>query len=155
MTITNRKSTMKFACLLAGLMALPVAAASEVDNLTSMLSDFLAAAHKPDAHQTFWADDLVYTSSNGTRFGKAEILDGFSEDGSADEPPAVVYSAEEIDVRVFGNAAVAAFKLVGTPSDGSDILEYFNTGTFLKREGNWQVVAWQATSIPKAAPADE
>ncbi len=28
-------------------------------------------------------------------------------------------------------------------------MNYFNTGTFLKREGKWQAVAWQATIIPK------
>jgi hypothetical protein len=26
--------------------------------------------------------------------------------------------------------------------------QYFNTGTFVKREGRWQAVAWQATKIP-------
>jgi len=28
------------------------------------------------------------------------------------------------------------------------VLTYFNTGTFLRRNGAWQVVAWQATAIP-------
>jgi hypothetical protein len=37
---------------------------------------------------------------------------------------------------------------VGTPDDGSEAKNYFNTGTFLKRGGNWQAVAWQATVIP-------
>ncbi len=46
---------------------------------------------------------------------------------------------------------IMAFKLVGTPTDkaaDTDVLYYFNTGTFLKRDGIWQVVAWQATKIP-------
>jgi hypothetical protein len=25
---------------------------------------------------------------------------------------------------------------------------YWNTGTFVKRDGEWRVVAWQATKIP-------
>jgi hypothetical protein len=27
-------------------------------------------------------------------------------------------------------------------------LQYFNTGTFLKRDGEWRALAWQATVIP-------
>lgn len=155
MTITISGSGIRAVCLLAGLMMLPPALASEADSLTSMLNDFLAASHKATAHESFWADDLVYTSSNGTRFGKAEILSGFSAADSAESPPAVVYSARDLDVRIYGSAAVVAFRLVGTPADGTDALEYFNTGTFLKREGGWQVVAWQATSIPRLPPAAE
>ena len=143
------KSMVRIACVLAVLSSPPVAAASDVDDLTVLLSEFLGAAHKEAAHEAFWADDLVYTSSDGTRFGKAEILAGFAEADGPDGPPAVVYSAEDIDVRVYGAAAVVAFKLVGRPSDSADILEYFNTGTFLKREDRWQAVAWQATSIPE------
>ena len=44
--------------------------------------------------------------------------------------------------------AVVAFKLVGTPRNGSEPLYYYNTGTFLKRDDVWKVVAWQATRIP-------
>ena len=60
----------------------------------------------------------------------------------------MVYSGEEVDVRLYDDTAVVVFKLVGTPSDGSEVLYYYNTGTFVKRDGAWQVVAWQATKIP-------
>ena len=149
------KSFVKIACLLTGLVSWSASAASDVDDLTTMLNEFLGAAHEETAHRRFWADDLVYTSSNGTRFGKAEILQGLAEADPADETAVVIYSAEDIDVRVYGTVAVVAFRLVGTPSDSPDILEYYNTGTFLKRDGSWRVVAWQATSISDAAdPAD-
>lgn len=151
MKFKKRHAIANVACILLGVSTLSVAAASDVDDLTALLHEFLHAAHIQTAHERFWAEDLVYTSSNGTRFGKAEILAGFAESEPSDELPAVAYSAAEIDVRVFGDAAIVAFRLVGTPSDGTDILEYFNTGTFMKREGTWQVVAWQATSIPRAA----
>jgi len=108
-----------------------------------------------DAVEVFWADDLVYSSSAGLRFGKADILEGYeSTDDDANTEsvlPAVVYSGEEVDVRLYGDTAVVAFKLVGTPTNeaaGTDVLYYYNTGTFLKRDGVWKVVAWQATKIP-------
>lgn len=124
-------------------------------HIEAQLQDFLARADKRDAHTSFWADDLVYTSSSGERFDKAFILSGFdtetSENDEADATaPAMRYSGEDVDIRLYGDTAIVAFKLVGTPSDGALRLEYFNTGTLLKRNGVWQVVAWQATKIPAA-----
>jgi hypothetical protein len=128
----------------------PAQAQDDAAELTAMLQDFLANAEKREAHERFWADDLVYSSSSGLRFGKADIMQGFdgADDEASSEPPATVYSGEEIDVRLYDDAAVVAFKLVGKPSNGSETLYYFNTGTFLKRDGVWKVVAWQATKIP-------
>jgi hypothetical protein len=125
-------------------------AQDDAAELTSMLKDFLANADKRAAHERFWADDLVYSSSSGLRFGKADIMQGFdtADDDASSEPPAVAYSGEEIDVRLYDDMAVVVFKLVGSPSNGSEPLYYFNTGTFLKRDGVWKVVAWQATKIP-------
>ena len=136
----------------------PLASASEVDDLTAMLNEFLAGASVGDiaAHETFWSDELVYTSSNGTRTNKANIIDGMRQaaaaDDSDDSGPSTVYTAEEIEVDVYGTTAIVAFKLVGTPQGDSEdaVAYYFNTGTFLKRDGAWEVVAWQATRIPDA-----
>ncbi len=136
----------------AALMA-QSAVASDVEELTGMLQDFLANSDKEAAHERFWADDLVYSSSAGLRFGKADIMSGF-ESSSAEEntaPPEVAYSGEEVDIRIYGDTAVVAFKLVGTPTDkasGASVMYYYNTGTFLKRDGVWKAVAWQATQIP-------
>lgn len=132
------------------LMASTLAVASDEEILTAMLHDFLANSATAVAHERFWADDLVYSSSAGLRFGKADILAGFDSAEASDEPPAVVYSGEEVDVRLYDDMAVVAFKLVGTPADGSPTLYYYNTGTFLKRDGEWRAVAWQATKIPPA-----
>jgi hypothetical protein len=139
------------ACLCAiTLMAAPFAVAADVDELTAMLHEFLANADKASAHEMFWAEELVYTSSGGLRFGKSDIMQGFEGAEESDAPPAVIYSGEEVDVRLYNGMAVVAFKLVGTASDGSQTLYYYNTGTFLKRDGTWKVVAWQATKIPPA-----
>ena len=140
------------ACL-AVLFTLP-ASASDTEELEAMLQDFLANSSTEAAHASFWAEDLIYTSSAGLRFGKADIMagfDGVDADAAADETPATVYSGEEVDIRIYGDTAIVAFKLVGRPTDKSteaDMLYYFNTGTFLKRDGVWKVIAWQATIIP-------
>lgn len=137
---------------LAILVMAPAVQAADEELLTSMLHDFLTNADKAAAHDRFWAEDLVYSSSSGLRFGKADIMQGFEgADEEPAEPPPIVYSGEEVDVRLYGDTAIVAFKLVGTPSNGADKLHYYNTGTFLKRDGVWKVVAWQATRIPDAA----
>jgi len=152
---------MKIIVLCAILASLAVfgagsAVAADADELKSMLQEFLSAVDREAAHDVFWAEDLVYTSSAGLRFGKAEIMSGFEdsvEDStSADVTPSVVYSGRDVDIRLYGDTAVVAFKLIATPTDESDNGEsyYFNTGTFLKRKGVWQAVAWQATKIPAA-----
>ena len=138
------------AILLAG-----PATASDAGDLEAMLHDFLANSGTEEAHASFWADDLIYTSSAGLRFGKADIMAGFdgsdAGDSSEDESSAIVFTGEEVDIRIHDDIAIVAFKLVGTPtgksSDG-DVLYYFNTGTFMKKDGVWKVIAWQATKIP-------
>ena len=123
--------------------------ASDKVDLEMKLRAFLAASDTAAAHASFWAEDLVYTSSNGTRFGMADIMAGFDDAEPSDAPATTVYSAEDVDIRVYNDTAVVAFKLVGTPTDSSaEKMYYFNTGTFLKRGGEWRAVAWQATIIP-------
>jgi ketosteroid isomerase-like protein len=64
------------------------------------------------------------------------------------------YSAEDITVHEYGDTAVVAFRLVGRAehADGKvDVSNYRNTGTFLRRNGRWQVVAWQSTKMPEPA----
>jgi uncharacterized protein DUF4440 len=144
---------------LAVLAISPPAAASDIADLTAMLHEFLAGASVGDvaAHNKFWSEDLVYTSSSGKRTNKAEIIAGMRQQTESDAPeesgPSVVYTAEDIEVDIYGATAVVAFKLVGTPQEDKDaaVAYYFNTGTFLKRDGGWQAVAWQATRIPPAA----
>ncbi len=123
-------------------------ASSDEEKLQILLNDFLDGASVNDAamHDRFWAEDLIYTGSAGNRTTKSEIMDGL-EGGSvnaAEEPP--VYSAEDVQIRVYGDVAVVAFKLVA--EDEYDRMEYYNTGTFLNRENEWRAVAWQATRIP-------
>jgi ketosteroid isomerase-like protein len=126
--------------------------------LTKLLNEFLAGASRNDAamHDRFWAEDLIYTGSNGTRRGKAEIMrDVRSAPAQKSGDPKSVYSAEEIRIQQYGDTAIVAFRLVNTTEkDGkSEVTKYYNTGTFLKRQGKWQVVSWQATRIPR--PEDE
>ena len=117
--------------------------AEDREALSAMLADFLSRAGERAAHERFWADELVYTSSSGLRFGKADILGGM-EEGAEPPPdaPVTVYTGEDVDIRLYDDTAVVAFRLVGRTAaeGGEEMAEYFNTGTFLKRDGEWRVV---------------
>ena len=140
--------------LVAILLLVPSAnaLADDADEILGLLHDFLARSGDKAAHERFWADDLVYTSSAGTRTDKASILASFdAADGSESSDPGPTYSAEEVELMEFGDTAVVAFKLVATPPEELPRIYYLNTGTFVKRDGEWRVVAWQATKVPPAS----
>jgi ketosteroid isomerase-like protein len=128
-------------------------AAPDAVKLTQLLNEFLQGASRNDiaAHERFWADDVIYTSSLGKRRGKAEILaDVRKQPESEATDEKTTFTAEDIRIQQYGTTAIVAFRLVGTTTKGdkTETSQYFNTGTFLQRDGKWQVVAWQATKIP-------
>lgn len=136
---------------LALLLPLSATAGGDAETLETLLDEFLAGASVNDAamHERFWAEDLVYTSSDGERFGKAEIMAGLEDTDESSEPSnedVPSYSAQDVNIRPYGETAVVTFRLVAEREDQSRS-EYFNTGVFRSRDGLWRAVAWQATRI--------
>lgn len=134
--------------------------APDTAELTKLLNEFLAGASKNDVamHDRFWAEELVYTSALGRRKGKADIMRELRAEPAATPKPedgTTVYTAEEIRIQQYGDTAIVAFRLVATTDKAGTktVANYFNTGTFLKRSGKWQVVAWQATAFPAESPS--
>jgi ketosteroid isomerase-like protein len=129
-------------------------AQNDAAELTKLLNDFLAGAGKNDAamHDRFWAEDLIYTRSSGVRTNKSELMKGVrSAEPKKDGEPTVVYTAEDVKIQQYGNTAVVAFRLVSTSTkaDGTKTVgNNLNTGTFVKRKGEWRAVAWQSTIVP-------
>ena len=102
--------------------------------ITALLTSFLSPEQNPTraAHERFWADDLVYTSSAGKVTNKAEILKSFDEPAKEDaakaNEPEPVYSADDILVRPYGEMAALTFRLVARAADGA-VQYYRNSGT--------------------------
>ena len=128
--------------------------APDAAELTKLLNDFLAGASRNDAavHERFWADDLIYTRSVGRRVNKAEVMHDV-RNAPAPKPtdPKIVYTAEDIRIQQYGDTAVVAFRLVATTDLGrtKQVANLLNSGTFVKRNGKWQVVNWQSTRMPR------
>lgn len=129
------------------------AAEKNADTLKTLLHEFLAAAGRSDkaVFDRFFADDLIYTRSAGVTISKADIMKGLNEPAKPDDPKET-YEADDITVHEYGDMAVVNFRLIQHINKGPDLgTNYFrNTGTFLKRNGEWQAVAWQSTRVPKA-----
>jgi ketosteroid isomerase-like protein len=137
----------------------PVAATMSADDaatikqVTQLVRDFLANVPRndPKVFQTFFADDVIYTRSAGVTVNKAEILKNI--DVRAANEPQATFDADDFTVHPYGDMVVVNFRLI---QRGGPQTNYFrNTGTFLKRNGKWQVVAWQATRVPPVAPEEK
>jgi ketosteroid isomerase-like protein len=82
------------------------------------------------------------------RTNKAEILADVRKGADPAEPP-TAYSAEDVSVQQYGDTAIVAFRLVGkVGGDSPETQNFLNTGTFLRRNGEWRAIAWQATRMP-------
>ena len=127
--------------------------------LTKLLNEFLAGASRNDAtvHDRFWADDVIYTGSAGKRRGKAEIMNDVRS-APAPKPgdPTTVYTAEDVRIQQYGSMAIVAFRLVATTTrlSWTGVVNYLNSGTFVKHSGKWRVVNWQSTRMPPAEDAN-
>jgi hypothetical protein len=88
------------------------------------------------------ADDGVFTDERGVRRTKAELLAVF-------EPLPAGYAGRleprDVEVRDFGSTAVVTFRAEETLTlHGQTVADtYFETDTYLLREGRWQMVASQ------------
>jgi ketosteroid isomerase-like protein len=95
----------------------------------------------------FFADDVIYTRNSGQVVTKKDIL---ADTGNPSVPRAnATFTGEDFTVHQYGDTAVVNFRLVmhGTENGEPVTRSFRNTGTFARRSGVWQAVAWQATPI--------
>jgi ketosteroid isomerase-like protein len=122
-----------------------------VTQVTTRVRDFLANVPKndPKVFQDFFADDVIYTRSAGVTVTKADILKNI--DVRATNEPQATFDADDFTVHPYGEMAVVNFRLImhNTENGKATTSYYRNTGTFMKRNGKWQAVAWQATKVPE------
>jgi hypothetical protein len=100
---------------------------------------------QPDLH-VFIADDYQGTSTKGHRHPKAEAI--------ADDPDKQSRDCQlgEVKVRFFGDSFAVAYGSESRIQKAADATEAKRcqvwTDTWLKRKGQWQIVAAQDTIIP-------
>lgn len=154
------KAVLTAICVLLTASSVLAQTAPDAVELTKLLNDFLAGASRndPAIHERFWADDLIYTRSAGRRVSKADVMhDVRSAPAPKPDDAKTVYTAEDIRIQQYGNTAIVAFRLVATTTEADGarhVQNLLNSGTFLKRNGKWQVVNWQSTRMARTAEQD-
>lgn len=152
--------TLCFALLFALLGPSPATLAAEAnqstrsDAVAKTVDHFLYGASVNDKviHGSFWAEDLTYTSSSGIRFGREQLMSGMQDAVRIpDDQVDSWYTAENLEVKWAGDAAIVNFTLVATATDGTR-QEYLNSGVLVERDGRWQAMNWNATH--KANPTE-
>lgn len=123
--------------------------------IRGLLHAFLEGVSNNDlsVHEWFWADDLIYTSSTGERTTKEAILNSSRQDTPPSEIATTKYRSKDIRLQLYGNTAVLAFQLIGVVESiaQTQVMNFLNSGTLLKRDGKWQVVNWQSTRMAETA----
>jgi len=114
-----------------------------------LVQDFLknVPTNERSTFDRFFADDVIYTRGTGQVISKKDIL---SDTGNTTAPRAnATYSGKDFTLHQYGEVAVVNFRLLmrATENDKPVTRAFRNTGTFMKRKGRWQAVAWQATPI--------
>jgi len=90
------------------------------------------------------ADDLIVTMTDMTVLTKAQSV-GLLRSGHLKFPR---YETSDIRIRVYNDAAVVTGRLQRTRTiNGKDVDDDWRfTKVYVRRSGNWQVVAWHAST---------
>jgi hypothetical protein len=132
------------------LLALAVSAAqpdavAELKDMQQRLMNAVMEGRR-DEYAAMLDDTWRVTHIDGQVLTKAEVL-GMVFAGT--QPPAKESKVEDVDVRVYGDAAVVTGKTTWTPWDGATIVLRF-TDMAVKRNGRWVIVASHATALKRA-----
>jgi ketosteroid isomerase-like protein len=98
--------------------------------------------------ERYLAETYVFTDVDGTVMDKSRSV-GDIKSGALKAPSVKL---EDIRVQIYGDAAVVTLRSIekGTSYKGKDLSgQYRWTDVFVRRNGNWQMVASQATPIRK------
>ncbi|MGQ4277206.1 DUF4440 domain-containing protein [Pseudidiomarina sp. E22-M8] len=121
---------------------------TEAQQVVAAIDAFLYGASINDvqAHDKFWAPELTYTSSRGTRYGKSELMHSLvATEATAEGEVTAWYTAEDVELKSFGDAIIVNFTLVSTQVADQSRETFLNTGVLVNRRDGWQAVNWNAT----------
>jgi len=123
--------------------------ASDERELTQLVNDLNAAIVKPDIAflERVLAKDYVHYRPHGNVETRSQYLED-RKSGSVDFDSLV---ADEIKDRVYGDTAIATYRSTakGKDQDGAIDEQRRWTRVFIRKDGRWQLVHSQGTTIQK------
>jgi ketosteroid isomerase-like protein len=139
------------------LLATPLLAGGEAQGAISKAEEDVRRAERERFAAMLKADvgaldkllgaDLTYTHGDGRVIDKAAFISDFKTGAFK----YVTIEPSDMTVRVFGDVAVvtggAAMHVVNNGADAHIKIRY--TDVHVRRNGSWQMVAWEATRLPQ------
>ncbi len=131
-----------FLCACTGLKANPDEDVEQLERrrFAAMVAQDIAAL------EPLLADDLTYGHSNGEFQNKSEFLETIRGGRLRYEAIGV----QGLSVRHYGNVAIVTGQILISGRAGTEpvTLNLRYTDAHVKRDGRWQLVAWQSTRLP-------
>lgn len=132
--------------LAAMAVAQPSTAAADAVKAAELRRFEVMTAKDYKALATLLADDLVYTHSSASVDSKASYLESLTSGR-------VTYKTivpRDLQVRVYGDTAIInGVAAMTVDANGEALVNTLRfTDVWAKRNGTWQMVAWQSTRLP-------
>lgn len=99
-----------------------------------------------------YADDIMVTAPIGICVDKPAVM---AEVRQAAEKAAIgKYDKDDLTVRNYGDTAVSSYRMTAEATfEGTEIKRHLCiTNVWMKRKGNWQIVARHTASLPDDTP---
>lgn len=91
-----------------------------------------------------YAEDFTAIAGNGSVINRETLFGVFRRND-----PSVIFTTDEISVRIFGKTAIFSGRLTGKTSAGETVSSGRFTHFFVKRKGKWMCVHGQSTPLPR------
>jgi hypothetical protein len=112
----------------------------ELVRRTQELFDSIAPGNQ-EPWKKYFADDCIFADERGRTMDKAKLVADITP-----MPAGYSGSIENVQSRIFGDTAVLSYELNETETIFGQHMtaRYHTTDTWLRRNGNWQIIATQA-----------
>ncbi len=100
-----------------------------------------------DTLKKIYADDLTYTHTSAAKDTKQSMIEAL-ETGRLNY---TAMDASDVKIRVYGDTAILTGKAKVEVVSGGNALTFglIFTDVYTKKDGQWQMVAWQSTRLPE------
>lgn len=126
-----------------------VATTSAEQSVRQLFDELVVSYSKNDAAAParIFAEDFTFTNPFGEVMTKEQRIGEIKPGGVQFDS----YTVDDVKVRVYGDTAVVTNRATLSGKRGDQVLagQYRVTSVFVKKGGNWQVVAAQSTRIPE------
>ena len=121
---------------------------SDEQTLTRLNQEYVDAFMNADVewYREHLADDFVVIESDGSLLNKEEFLRN-----TIKGPDVADYKLHEVDIRIYGSAALVRATGVWTRADGSMGMSRY-TDVYVRQNGSWKTVSAQTTRTLRMGP---